>query len=123
MRDTTRLLESGDQRASYALSMSGVVARSVQLSGSPPAVREAAWALAGFAPGGQAPARDATPTSPPTARAVAAARNLARSGEAATTDVFTAAHHAATYTAAPAPALVGQTMTIPVTVRNFGAGV
>src|SRR5437762_11173757 len=82
-----------------------------------------ALALRGFAIVDQAHASDATPTSTPTARAVAAARNLARSEEAAATDVFTAVHHAATYTATPAPALVGQTMTIPVTVRNFGAGV
>src|SRR5438067_3858250 len=83
----------------------------------------AALALRGFALVDQAHASDATPTSTPTARAVVAARSLVRSEDAATTDVFTAAHHAATYAATPAPALVGQTRTIPVTVRNFGAGV
>src|SRR5436305_278749 len=79
--------------------MSGVAARSVQRSGSPTLVRTACG------------------------RARAGGRSLARSEQDATTEVFTAAHHAAIYAAPPAPALVGQTMTIPVTVRNFGAGV
>jgi peptidoglycan hydrolase-like amidase len=58
-----------------------------------------------------------------TARAEPIARALPRESDINGSDVFPAAHPAATYVASPDPVSVGASTSIKVTIRNFGNGI